>query len=475
MRQATGELRTLADGWAARITIAGRTRRDFVLATCGTEPEARERCTALATIASRLRAAEQTGDLVKLLEMGAKARAGRPWDAVCAAVDALCAGKVQDKRAAKVPTVKDFAADWTSGRLHAKYPDHVGRKKESSVARDEGIADKYVTPHIGDLLVCDVQLADCELVMANVPASLSSSSRRQVAQFLAKLLGYAVYPCRFRESVPVPRGWLPKIGKPKAMQWVRPDEDAAHMGNVALPLWRRLFFGVDRREGMRVDELASLRWSDVDLALGAVRLDVNKTDVPRAWALSPDVAEALRRWKPKGAEPGDFVFVDESGHRIDVQHLAEAQREDLHASGVTRPELHHDGPNRRKLRARRPRELRHGSPRPRQERDVGGRPDGPHDERHDQPLPARGAHLGRAGAGHVGPPARGPSRAFPGCYGPGPSVAGQSQFPTECPTKRFWCGSQVVRQRIANPLHVGSNPIRTSSQIPRALGATHAP
>jgi integrase len=350
-REATGELRHLADGYAAHITIEGRARRAFLLPTCSNESDARERCTALAKMAARLRRAGQTAaDIEKLVGMAAKARAGRQWENVCDGIATICGGtSTKDER--QIPTVEAFAGDWTTGRLHERFPDHVGKKKPSSVTRDEGILDKYVKPAIGELRVDEVALADCEMVMASVPATLSPSSRRQVAQFLAKLLGYAVYPCRYMTAVPVPRGWLPKIGKPKAMQCVRPAEDAAHLSNTTVPLWRRLYFGVDRREGLRVEELASLRWRDVDLELGAVRLDVNKTDVPRAWALSPDVAEALRRWKPEGAQPDDFVFIDETGHRIDVQHLARAQREDMFASGVTRPELHDDGPNRRKLRA----------------------------------------------------------------------------------------------------------------------------
>jgi hypothetical protein len=52
---ATGELRRLAEGFAARITLRGRTRKDFFLTMCATESEAIERCQALASMAARLR------------------------------------------------------------------------------------------------------------------------------------------------------------------------------------------------------------------------------------------------------------------------------------------------------------------------------------------------------------------------------------------------------------------------------------
>jgi len=38
-----------------------------------------------------------------------------------------------------------------------------------------------------------------------------------------------------------------------------------------------------------------MTWSDLDLDRGVVRLDKNKTDDPRSWALDPGTAEALRR------------------------------------------------------------------------------------------------------------------------------------------------------------------------------------
>jgi integrase len=68
-------------------------------------------------------------------------------------------------------------------------------------------------------------------------------------------------------------------------------------------------YGVLAGEGMRASELEALRWRDVDLTLGLVRLDENKTDDPRAWALSPDVARTLACWKEEiGGSADERVF-----------------------------------------------------------------------------------------------------------------------------------------------------------------------
>jgi integrase len=48
---------------------------------------------------------------------------------------------------------------------------------------------------------------------------------------------------------------------------------------------------------MRRDEAPSLRWRDLDLERGVIRLDENKTDDPRAWALDASVARALKLWR----------------------------------------------------------------------------------------------------------------------------------------------------------------------------------
>ena len=46
---------------------------------------------------------------------------------------------------------------------------------------------------------------------------------------------------------------------------------------------------------MRREERADLRFRDLDLERGLVRLDETKTYENRAWSLDPGVADALRR------------------------------------------------------------------------------------------------------------------------------------------------------------------------------------
>jgi integrase len=65
-----------------------------------------------------------------------------------------------------------------------------------------------------------------------------------------------------------------------------------------------MFYGFLHREGTRRSEAGAMTWSDFDLLRGVVVLDENKTNDPRAWALSPGVAEALQAWRELRARNG---------------------------------------------------------------------------------------------------------------------------------------------------------------------------
>ena len=123
-----------------------------------------------------------------------------------------------------------------------------------------------------------------------------------------------------------------------------PEEDRRLMASTAVPLEYRLLWGWFTREGMRESEALALRWSDLDLKRGAVRLEKNKTNDARSWALSPGVAAALKAYKERyraDAKPDELVFVDEHGATFDALSLPKTLREHLETIGIKaeRPEL----------------------------------------------------------------------------------------------------------------------------------------
>lgn len=349
---ATGELRPTATGYEARIRIVGKVRKGFDITGVAGEDAARERCRAMAQIATRLRAAGLSDKSEDMLTAAAKARPGRSWESVLGAVDLLCGGRVTAAGPSPI-TFKELGEDWRSGKLHKRFPDHVGKKKPKSVSRDEEIARIYVDTEIGDTAVADVTLEDCEAVMAKIPEERSPATRRAIAVYMRRLLQMGVYPVRLRTDNPIPKGWLPRAGEEKAKECLYPDEDRALLACPDVPLIRRLFYGVDTREGMRTDELGSLTWSSVDLVRGRVVLDENKTDDPRDWELDPSVWRALKIWKERycaDAGPDDFVFV-ENGVPLSVNRLPYHLRRDLKKAGVTRQKLFERSEHRRPIRA----------------------------------------------------------------------------------------------------------------------------
>src|ERR1019366_9454078 len=119
-----------------------------------------------------------------------------------------------------------------------------------------------------------------------------------------------------------------------------------------IPVARRLLYGVLAREGLRVSEALGLTWADVDLDQGVLRLDANKTDDPRSWAMDEDVARALDAWRKlrgKKAEKSPRIFP--KALVGDRWALATRLREGLALAGVKRPELTKPKPGRLLLRA----------------------------------------------------------------------------------------------------------------------------
>lgn len=132
---------------------------------------------------------------------------------------------------------------------------------------------------------------------------------------------------------------LPSGKSSKAFGWLYPDEDAALMACDDVPLAARLLYGFLVREGMRKDEALTLAWDDVDLERGIVRLDENKTDDPRAWALDPGVAQALSWWRDREESHEGRVFLGLRGRPVKTWRATQL-REHLLVAGVDRSELH---------------------------------------------------------------------------------------------------------------------------------------
>ncbi|WP_437659941.1 hypothetical protein [Sorangium sp. So ce1182] len=214
-------------------------------------------------------------------------------------LEVVCRGGAQAKvvpgggSVPKQVTLQQLGELWTSGELTRMYPDHVRPKR--SVEQDVYRFDRHVCPMAGGVPVAAFTLDDAERVMRALPP-MSPASRRHIAQLLHRMMAMAVFPCRRLATNPPPRGFLPRLGPAKAKACLYPDEDARLLACTAIPLCWHVLWGFLDREVPRISEAARLQVQDVDLERGALRLEKNKTNDPRAWALSPGVPQALRAW-----------------------------------------------------------------------------------------------------------------------------------------------------------------------------------
>lgn len=323
------------------IRFGTKQRRRFRITTRD-EAEAAERERALIEIGAAIGKAKIDPELgARILEQAGAGDVERARKTVAKLAAGLRGALDTKPKAGSIHTFADLGAAWTSGRLAAEHPDHV-RVKRSAHKDAERLV--VLNKTIGDVPITRFVLADAKRAMAALPRGLASATRRQYAQVVGRLLALAVYPLELIPASPLPRGFLPKVSRTRATGWLYPAEEAQLLACEHVPLGRRVLYGFLAREGLRCGEALGLSWADLDLTRGAVRLDRNKTNDPRAWALTPGVVPALERWREL-TDAGELVF-----RALNENHLADAFRNDLRLAGIDRPELFERSPTRRPIR-----------------------------------------------------------------------------------------------------------------------------
>lgn len=316
------------------------------------EDEAVERARELAAMAVRLRKAGMLADAPTALQLASEALPGDAWTNAVKAIEILCAGTTRPVDSSGVPTFETWAARWTSGELARTFPDVVNEKITND--RDEQRFRLYVNEVIGPYRLDRLSLENFDEVVAALPQTLRPKTRQQVKQACATLMGYAVYPGRYIDHNPIPRRWVRTKDKPRAKTYLRPPEDAQLLRCTLVPVRDRLVYGFLSREGLRRSEALKLQWVDLDLDVGSIRLDENKTDAPRAWALDAGTVRALVAWRDRyhpDAEPTSRVFLDENGALTESNQLRpENLRAALRKAGLTRPELSEKSETRQPIR-----------------------------------------------------------------------------------------------------------------------------
>jgi len=317
----------------------------------------------LTQVANDLRKAGQSLPVIErmLIEV-MRTKTERDWLTVQRAVQAIVEGKTLPKLAGGT-SFGEFATEYLSGELSLRFPDHIPVREPGTIEDDRARLRLYVLPHLRDIPLSAITLDHCDAVMSQLPTNykggraMSRATRRHVAQVIRRMLALAAYPCRYIPVSPIPKGWLPRVGKPPRYPFLYPDEDAKLLSCKDVPLVNRVLYGLLAREGTRgPSEALAIPIHRIDFVHGTYGLGDNKTDDPRGWVLGSDVAQALQIWvehfHPK-AEPNSLLLLDPATNAPpeDSGHLANKFREHLRVAGVDRPELFESSDLRRPIRA----------------------------------------------------------------------------------------------------------------------------
>ncbi len=334
--------------WFARVSIGGGVQRSELLPHATNEDEALERTAVIAGLVAKLRAAGDVfAPVIEKTITQAAAASDERLVKIIASIDDATAGRggirVQNPAPSRdALTFKAVGEAWTSGDLARRFPDYVKRKR-SSDGDAYTLEIVYAAPvangrKFGELYLADIRIEHVDAVMATLPTTLQPATRRQYVQAIRKVLGYGVHPLRQITSNPVAREHMPKGRRSLAKGQLRPAEEARVCLCTKIPILDRLVLGFCHREGMRTGEAVAIEWSDVDLELGTVTLDENKTDEPRAWVLGADVLRTLVTWRARNPD-ARYVFGGDEPHN--VHKLADRFRRYLGETyaNVQRPEL----------------------------------------------------------------------------------------------------------------------------------------
>jgi integrase len=248
-------------------------------------------------------------------------------------------------------TLREAAEEWQAG-AEAKPPvilTRSGRRYKPSVLRGyEADMRNYVLPDLGGIRLADVRRGDLQaLVDRLLGRGLSASKVRNVLMPLRAIYRHAIE----RDEIlvnPTSNLRLPAdIGKRERVATA--TEAGALLAALPEPdqaLWATAFYG-----GLRLGELQALRWVDVDLAAGVIRVESGWD--PKEGLIEPKSRKGTRRVPITGAlrdyltahkaltarDGSDFVFGSRADRPFTPSHIRRRAKRAWEAANLDRKRL----------------------------------------------------------------------------------------------------------------------------------------
>lgn len=253
----------------------------------------------------------------------------------------------------RLVTFREFGLHWASGDFARANPD-LGDPPTAETSRINLARIAYIINTIGHIPLARLTYEDAKAAMKpeNLPKHCKSrTTRRHYAQIIQTVLARAVAPAGLIPVSPLPRdGWLPTIAPPPSHGIIYPNDDAMLMRGP-VPMGRRILYGFEIREGLRLSHALRLRKRNIDFVNGMITVGKGKNNPDgRTWDLNRGVAAALGEYL-KDVPLDGFVFPRLTDN--EMLALAGQFREDLIVSGVNediRPDLFATGDGQEPVR-----------------------------------------------------------------------------------------------------------------------------
>jgi integrase len=233
--------------------------------------------------------------------------------------------------ASAVPLFKDF-----SGEFVTTYA--VARNKPSEVGSKRQIMKDHLDPFFGEMKLDKIGAREIDRYVASkLETKLAPKTINNTLIVLRKLL---VTAKDWKRISTVPTVKLLKVPKPE-FDFLSFDE-ATRLLEATDPAWRAMIM-LALRAGLRQGELLALRWDDVDLAKGELRIrqavargiiGTPKSGKGRDIPLSEQAADALRRLPSRFR--GELVFPSETGRIFGIGQCRRALYRTCRKAGLRR-------------------------------------------------------------------------------------------------------------------------------------------
>jgi integrase len=200
-----------------------------------------------------------------------------------------------------------FASEWLAALRHELRP--------RSIEALEWALSGHLLAHFADFELADItpEEVDRYKLAKAAEGTLSARSTNKTIAVLAQVLDTAVEYGHLPSNAARGKRRRLKAGKPRRI-WLELDEVRDLLDAAKGP--QRAMLATMILAGLRVGELVALRWRDVDLANGKLRVEAAKTDAgERVVDLSPALIDELGTHKAAAryAAPDALVFSTRTG------------------------------------------------------------------------------------------------------------------------------------------------------------------